>query len=83
MCPGLELNHALWSPAVCSRANIQRAECALELRRAGMDVNAWFKEYGTSSFDVISTDDIVHRMNIAPDPDTNGLLQTISFPGMQ
>ena len=84
VCPGLSVNHALWAYEAKERAHICSREIRDQLRDSGVNVARWDQEYGEAAFDLVPAGDVLHYMNIAPDPDTRaGLLETISFPGVQ
>ena len=84
VCPGLPVNHALWSYAADRRPGFELAHIRAQLGHAGVAVDPWVHEYGASMFDVVPTSAIEHFMNVGVDPDVaNGLLETISMPGMQ
>ena len=83
VCPTLPANHALWSYAAATSPRFRFETVVDQLQDAGVHARAWMQEHGKSMFDVVSTNSIAHCMNVGLDPDTGGLLETISMPGMQ
>ena len=87
VCPGLDCNHALWQYEQCRRDGLYIARATdslrIQLDRAGVSHLQWRQKYQDGRFDLIQIGAIRNTINIARDPDTTGLLQTVAMPGTQ
>lgn len=81
VCPNLNVNHALWQPKVVHRRGTSTPGRLQQLQTEGVAIAQWRSLYDTACFVAVPSCEVAHSMNVAPDPDTGGLLQTISFTG--